>query len=67
VDTDHIHILDVALYRDTWWDTWLTVVGSMRCRQLGRAMHKLRSILHRMQNPDAETEEDGYWEGKGFG
>jgi hypothetical protein len=63
VDTDHILILDVALYRDTW----LTVVGSMRCRQLGRAMHKLRSILHRMQNPDAETEEDGYWEGKGFG
>ena len=63
MDTDHIHILDIAPYRDTW----LTVVGSMRCRQLRRAMHKLRSILHRMQNPDAETEEDGYWEGKGFG
>jgi hypothetical protein len=39
----------------------------MRRSKLGSAMHELRGIFHRMQNPDAETKEDGRWEGKGFG
>jgi hypothetical protein len=63
VDVDHIHILDVALYRHRR----LTAVGPMRRCKLGSAMHKLRCILYRMQNPNAETKEDGRWQGKGFG
>jgi hypothetical protein len=62
-DTDHIHNLDDALSRDKW----LTDVGTMRRCQLGSAMHKLRGILYRMQDPDAETKENSCWEVKGFG
>jgi hypothetical protein len=39
----------------------------MRRSKLGSSMHQLRSLLHRMQNPDAKTKEDGSWEGKGLG
>jgi hypothetical protein len=38
----------------------------MRRCELGSAVHKLRCVLDRMQNPDAETKEDQRWEGKGF-
>ncbi len=30
----------------------------MRRRKLGRAMHQLRGLLHRVQDPGAEAEED---------
>ncbi len=30
----------------------------MRCRQLGRAMHELCGFQYRMQDPNAQEEED---------
>ncbi|OAF61407.1 hypothetical protein VC83_01832 [Pseudogymnoascus destructans] len=30
----------------------------LRCSKPGRAVHKLRSLLHRMQDPDAKAQED---------
>jgi hypothetical protein len=38
----------------------------MRRRELGSAMHQLYGILNRMQDPDAETKEDGHGQGKGL-
>lgn len=33
-------------------------LGPMRCRLSRRAVHELRRLFNRMQDPDAETEED---------
>lgn len=41
----------------------ITTLGPMRRRQSRRAMHKLHSVLNRMQDPHTETEEDGRQEG----
>ncbi|CAG8970693.1 hypothetical protein HYALB_00003448 [Hymenoscyphus albidus] len=41
-------------------------LGSMRCCQPGSAVHQLRSFFYRVQDPDAQTEEDNCRQGKGF-
>ena len=35
-----------------------TMLGPLRCSKPGRAVHKLRRLLHRMQDPDAKAKED---------
>ena len=40
--------------------------GTMRCSELRRAVHELRGILHRMQDPSTQEEEDS-WKGQGLG